>query len=255
MKKRVLIIGMMFFLLISTVCMAGETVRLTNGEWPPFLSENLKQYGVASHVVESAFNNMGITVEYKFFPWKRAYTLAQQGKWDGSVIWSPTEERGKDFYFSDTVANDVTVFFHLKHKSFDWKNYSDLKGLKVGATLSYDYGEAFAKHEKDGSIKVDRAVKDETGFKKLLKKRLDIFACNLDVGYSLIHKMYPIETASLFTNHPRPVKESPLVLLLSKKLDKNKQLMEKFNQGLKQLKDSGKFDEYYDASRSGEYKK
>jgi polar amino acid transport system substrate-binding protein len=254
MRKIVLIISM-FFLMISSECMAGETVRLTNGEWPPYLSESLKHYGVASHVVESAFQNVGITVEYGFFPWKRAYTLAQLGKWDGSVVWTPTEERKQEFYFSEPVASDVTVFFHLKSKPFEWKDYSDLKSLKIGATLSYDYGESFAKNEKDGTIKVDRAVKDETGFKKLLVKRIDIFACNLDVGYSLIHKMYPIETASLFTNNPRPVKEAPLVLLLSKKLDKNKKMVEKFNQGLKQLKECGKFDEYFDASRRGEYKK
>ena len=254
MRKIVLFISM-YFLIISSVCMAGETVRLTNGEWPPYLSESLKHYGVASHVVESAFQNVGITVEFGFFPWKRAYTLAQLGKWDGSAVWTPTEERKQEFYFSDPVASDVTVFFHLKSKPFDWKDYSDLKNLKIGATLSYDYGEGFAKNEKNGAIKVDRAVKDESGFKKLLVKRIDIFACNLDVGYSLIHKMYPIETASLFTNNPRPVKEAPLVLLLSKKLDKNKKLVEKFNQGLKQLKDSGKFDDYFDASRRGEYKK
>jgi len=255
MKKCVLFISMIFFLLLSNYCMAGETVRLTNGEWPPYLSEGLKHYGVASHVVKSAFNNVGINVEYGFFPWKRAYTLAERGTWDGSVVWTPTEERNQNFYFSDPVASDVTVFFHLKSKIFDWKNYSDLKNLRIGATLSYDYGEDFAKNEKNGSIKVDRAVKDETGFKKLLVKRLDIFACNLDVGYSLIHKLYPIETASLFTNHPRPVKEAPLVLILSKKLDKNKKLIEKFNQGLKQLIDSGKFDDYFDASRQGKYKK
>jgi polar amino acid transport system substrate-binding protein len=255
MKKTLCFVSMMSLLVISSVCMAGEKVRLTNGEWPPYLSKSLKHYGVASHVVESAFNNVGISVEYKFFPWKRAFTLAQRGDWDGSVVWTPTDERKKDFYLSDPVASDVTVFFHLKSKPFEWNNFSDLKNLIIGATLSYDYGKPFAENEKSGAINVDRAVKDETSLKKLLKKRIDIFACNLDVGYSLIHKMYPIETASLFTNHPRPLKEAPLVLLLSKKVDNNKQLIEKFNKGLNQLKDSGKFDEYFDASRQGKYKK
>jgi polar amino acid transport system substrate-binding protein len=255
MKKIVSFVSVVCLLVVSSVCMAGEKVRLTNGEWPPYLSKSLKHYGVASHVVESAFNNVGITVEYGFYPWKRAYTLAQRGDWDGSVVWTPTDERKKDFYCSDPVASDVTVFFHLRSKPFDWKSFSDLKNLKIGATLSYDYGKPFAENEKSGAIKVDRAVKDETSFKKLLIKRIDIFVCNLDVGYSLIHKMYPIETASLFTNHPLPVKEAPLVLLLSNRLDKNKQLIDKFNKGLKQLKDSGKFDEYFDASRQGKYKK
>jgi polar amino acid transport system substrate-binding protein len=254
MKIKILLITTLLLMFTSSG-MTGETVKLTNGEWPPYLSKDLKHCGVASHIVESAFKNMGITVKYGFFPWKRAYILAERGEWDGSVVWTPTDDREKAFYFSEPVAIDTTVFFHLKSKPFDWKNYSDLKNLRIGATLSYDYGELFAKNEKAKTINVDRAVKDEVGFKKLLVKRLDIFACNLDVGYSLIHKLYPIETASLFTNHPKPVKEAPLVLLLSKKLNKNKQLMETFNNGLKELKSSGQYDEYFDASRRGEYKK
>jgi polar amino acid transport system substrate-binding protein len=238
----------------STYLFAGETVRLTNGEWPPYLSKEMKHYGVASHVIESAFKNAGVTVEYGFFPWKRAFILAQRGNWDGSVLWSPSEERCKHFYFSDLVANDVNVFFHLKSKPFDWNNYSDLKGLILGATLAYDYGNDFTTHEMNGAIYVERSVKDETGFKKLLGKRIDLFVCNVDVGYFLIHKMYPIETASLFTNHPKSVKAAPLCLLLSKKIKKNHKLIEQFNNGLNQLKSNGKFDAYYDASRRGKYK-
>lgn len=230
-------------------------MRLTNGEWPPYLSKKLKHYGVASHVVQSAFNHVGVTVEYGFFPWKRAFILAQRGYWDGSVIWTHTLERSKDFYFSDSVANDVIVFFYLKSKVFDWKNYSDLKGLVIGATLSYNYGNDFSTNEKNGSIYVERSVKDETGFKKLLSRRINLFVCNVDVGYFLIHSMYPIETASLFTNHPKAVKEAPLSLILSKKIKTNQKLIEKFNKGLKQLKISGTLDAYFDASRRGEYKK
>jgi len=255
MRKQAFIILMICFLTISSDCMADETVRLTNGEWPPYLSKDLKHYGVASHIVESAFKNVGINVEYGFFPWKRALILAKRGAWDGSVIWSPTEERILDFYFSDQVAEDVNVFFHLKSKLFDWKNYSDLKGLIIGATLSYNYGEEFTKNEKDRTIYVERAVKDETGFKKLISNRIDIFVCNLEVGYYLIHKMYSIETARKFTNHFRPVTKAPLVLLLSKKFNKSITFMKKFNKGLKHLKDSGTFDEFYDASRRGKYKK
>lgn len=243
------------FLIITPYCMASETVRITNGEWPPYLSKQLKHYGVASHIVESAFKKVGVTVEYGFFPWKRALIQAQRGYWDGSVIWAITEEREKYFYFSDTVANDVNVFFHLKNKPINWHKYSDLKDMIIGGTISYYYGKEFTKNEKSGTIYVERSVKDETGFKKLLSKRIDLFVCNIDVGYNLIYKMYPIGTASLFTNHPRPVRESPLTLLLSKKLKKNKALMKRFNKGLKQLKDSGKFEAYYDSSRRGEYKK
>ena len=34
---------------------AEQTVSLTNGEFPPYLSENLKYYGVASRIIAEAF--------------------------------------------------------------------------------------------------------------------------------------------------------------------------------------------------------
>ena len=252
MKINIYIIALIHLLSHTAV---GETLRLTNGEWPPYLSKELKHYGVASHIVESAFKNVGISVKYGFFPWKRSFILAQRGKWDGSVIWSITKERKKNFYFSQPVAHDVNVFFYMKSKPFEWKKYSDLKGLIIGGTLSYYYGKEFTKNEKDGNIYVERSVKDETGFKKLLNRRIDLFVCNLDVGYHLINNMYPIETASLITNHAKPIVEAPLSLILSKKIDKNKRLIKLFNKGLQQLKDSGNYDAYYDSSRRGKYKK
>ena len=44
-----------------------------------------------------------------------------------------------------------------KEKAIDWQTIDDLKGLKVGATTGYFYGEAFAHAEKAGEITVIRA--------------------------------------------------------------------------------------------------
>jgi len=67
---------------------AAETIRLTNGEWQPFLSKDAPHHGFASHIVTAAFALVGVEVEYGFFPWKRSFKLAKEGTWDGSVVWS-----------------------------------------------------------------------------------------------------------------------------------------------------------------------
>ncbi|MBF0233705.1 MAG: hypothetical protein HQK65_11810 [Desulfamplus sp.] len=82
--KSILILSLA--LSFSSRSFAKEIIRLTNGEWPPYLHKELKYYGVASRIVTEAFALEGITVEYDFFPWGRAYEYAKSGEWNGSLI-------------------------------------------------------------------------------------------------------------------------------------------------------------------------
>ncbi len=126
-------------LLFSTKSLFAETViRITNGEWEPYLSEYSYEYGLASHIVSEAFHLEGIDVSWGFFPWKRSYELARQGQWDASAVWWPTEEAKKDFWISEPVVNTSFVFFYLKRQDFKWQAIEDLKGLKIGTTRGYD---------------------------------------------------------------------------------------------------------------------
>ncbi len=74
----------------STSIWAEETIRITNGEWPPSFSKDLKHGGVTSHVVPEAFALEGIKVEYGWFPWKRGLIMAKEGKWDAAIGWRKT---------------------------------------------------------------------------------------------------------------------------------------------------------------------
>ena len=64
MKKYYLL----YFTFIFINLFPQTVVGLTNGEWPPYTSQNLKNYGVFSPIVSEAFELEGMTVEYTFFP-------------------------------------------------------------------------------------------------------------------------------------------------------------------------------------------
>jgi len=253
MMKIVKILLVVLFVCSSvTSGSAEETIRLASGEWPPYQSEELKYAGVASRIVTEAFALEGIKVEFGYFPWKRSYKLAETGQWDGTFLWFDTPERREIFYISDPVMDIQYVFFHLKSYSFDWNTIDDLKGIEIGATAEYDMGKEFQSAEKAGEIKVQRVPTDEQNFKKLLLGRIQIFPCDSEAGYAMIQKNLTPDQIELFTHHPKPVKADPHNLLLSKKVERNKRMIELFNKGLKQLKESGKFDQYIAESRRGE---
>lgn len=226
----------------------ANTIRLTNGEWPPYMSEELPYYGLASRIVSEAFALKGIKVEYGFFPWARALQLAQNGDWDGSVMWNESAERDQYFYFSTPVFEERDVFFHLKSYAFDWKEIKDLAGIHIGGTIDYDYGKAFMQAEQANQISVERVSADDQNFKKLLAGRIDIFPVDLEVGLSILHKSFTPEEMAQITYHPLPVNVVDNCLILSKKVARNKELVTLFNAGLDELKASGRLQQIINES-------
>ncbi len=250
-----IIIGMLFMLSMSHSVYAQKTIRLTNGEWPPWLSEDLKHYGAASRIVTEAFSSEGVEVQYGFFPWKRAFTLGEKGEWDGSVIWIRTPEREETYHFCDPVLVQRRVFYHLKDYPFDWNSIDDLRGVVIGGTLKYTYGEAFDNAEKEGKITVQRVPKDEINFRKLLRGKIQIFPMEPEVATELLQKQFKPEDIQKLTYHSKPLSQQAYHLILSKKYKDGAKMCSLFNQGLQRLKDSKKYDQYIAEALRGEYKK
>ena len=242
-----------FFLNIATHSFAEETIRIAIGEWPPFMSKDLKHYGILTHIVTESYALEGYKTEYGFFPWARAKVYAEEGTWDCSAGWAKTAVRLKKFIYSDSIMKNSNVFFHLKSFKFDWNTMDDLKGIPIGSTIEYYYGDAFMEAEKSKQILVQRAPSDELNFRKLLKGRIKLFTAGVDVGYSLLQKKFTPEENQLITHHSRPTNVDDLHLIFSNKNERNLQLIKVFNKGLKKLRKSGKYDQMIAASRRGEY--
>lgn len=223
----------------ATKLLANEdttTVTITNGEWPPYLSQDLPHYGLASRIITEAFALEGITVKYGFFPWARSLHMTKTGSWDAAAVWRFSEERAADFYYSEPILTDNAVFFHLKTMEFDWNDYADLKYHAIGTTRGYHYGEEFHQAQADRKIHVEQATSDEHNFKRLIHGHINLLVHDENVGYYQLNNNNLAEYSDLITHHPRPVIASTMHLLFSKKVAGNKQLVKTFNRGLKKLK-------------------
>ncbi len=236
--------------------MAVESINLANGEWPPYHSKKLKYYGFVSRIITEAFALKSIKVNYKFLPWKRGMILAQRGDLDGTAVWRYKDKFAKDFYYSDSVLGTNTVFFHLKNFPFKWNSFDDLKGMRIGGTIGYGYNEEYDKAEQSQEFIIHRVPRDEQNFAKLLAGRIDIFPITTEVGYYILQTKFRLKDQQLITHHTQsltPSKERNLHLLLSKKIEKNKQVLILFNLGLEQLKQSGKLRQYHEELYQGKY--
>lgn len=232
-----------------------KTIRLTNGEWQPYLSKDVPHYGIASHIITEAFALVGVEVEYGFFPWSRAMKLAKDGTWDGSAVWGESEERRQSFHLTDPVIPTTWVFFHLRSTPFDWTGYEDLADLKVGGTVEYYYSREFEAAEVEGVFETIRARSDEVGLKNLVKGRIDVFPGELMVTYAQIRDTFSAEQTALFTHHPKRIVERPLYLLLSKEVASSEDMRDRFNEGLARLRESGRYDRILADAFTGKYQK
>lgn len=243
--KKILMTLSLIVIVISSDCIAHETIRISTGEFPPYLSENLKDNGIGLRIIREAFALEGIKVEYGFFPWKRSYKLAKQGEWDATATWGYNAEREKNFYFSDPLYPAISAFFHLKSFKFDWKHLSNLKGLTIGATETYAYTPEFLAAIENKSLNVELISSDELNFRKLLKGRIDIFPLNIDAAHALLDNNFTKQERDLITFHPLELYRIQTHLLFSNKVTRNVRMLAAFNKGLKRLKESGQFSEYF----------
>ncbi|WP_018693609.1 substrate-binding periplasmic protein [Algicola sagamiensis] len=241
--KVVSFILLLFF--VTGAYAQKKVIVLSNGEWPPFLGEELVDHGPTSYIVSEAFRRFGYQVNYKFYPWSRAYHTAKRGTVLGSVIWTYSTNRAKDFFFSDSVLHTKDVLFHLKSHPIEWEKLEDLKPYLIGATNKYFYGQAFSDAETVGTLMVDRIPNEEKNFLKLLHKRIDVALINYYVGLELIRLHVPLDEQSKIVSHPRPVYENEYHLILSKNRPESKDLVKKFNQALKEMISEGIVEKVY----------
>jgi len=235
--------------LVMPLFASAEKIVLANGEWAPYLSENLKHHGYISRIVKEAFAEEGYEVEYVFLPWKRGFEDAKDGTYHGSIVWGYNDERANDFEFSDTVVELGTSLFYNKNKPIDWEKLTDLTKYKIGGVIGYAYG--IEEMEAAGEIEIIRIGKDEGNYKKLDAGRLDIVLEDTEVGLETISRMGLKEQ---LIPHPKTMSPRTYHVIVSKQLANRLDILDAFNRGLQKLRADGRFDKYVSESRAGLYK-
>ena len=137
------------------------------------------------------------------------------------------------------------VFYHLKEKPFDGMRIEAMEGKKIAGVMSVAYPK-LEQAERHGLLKIQRSRSYDLVLKHVLYREIDATPLLQYAGkYHLAKHFTPEERARLTTS---PSIEGTRVhhLLLSKAHPNNKQVMEKFNEGLQHLKESGRYMEIYE---------
>lgn len=212
-------------------------VPLATGEWAPYTSEKMEGYGFFTEIVSATFKEMKHKPKYSFLPWRRGVKLIKIGKVFATFPYIVTKERQKSFDFSEKVAFTTGRFFYYTKKlpqGVPYETLSDLKPYEIVGGIGYWYETPF----KEAKLKTHWSPTDKEMIKMLYKKRVDLASIDELVGWQVIRQLYPQEI-QFFKTLRKPLNQSSLHLMISRKYPGAPALVKQFNAALKRIHQKG----------------
>jgi polar amino acid transport system substrate-binding protein len=225
--------------------LAADEARFAIGEWQPYTGQSLDQSGMVSEVVSAACRAAGLKASFTFFPWKRAESNVEMGTFFATFPYQATGDRAQKFRFSDTLYKSASgVLFHKGNPRTAHVSYGrveDLKGLRVGTLAGSD---AIAAPLRRAGIEVEEVQVVEQNLKKLETGRIDCVIDDRPVLFLALARSYPEGSGRRSQFWFADTAFGPAAeykLLVSRKYPGSEELLERFNTGLRRIKQSGEY--------------
>ena len=110
---------------------------VTGNDFKPYADETLPEGGMITEIVVTAFRDLGYEPVVDFLNWPSGYDLTKRGKFAANWAWAPTAEREADFFYSDSLAEDLTfVYWHIDRPK-DFEQLDDVAGHRVCRAVDY----------------------------------------------------------------------------------------------------------------------
>lgn len=237
MKKLITVL----FTIVISIATYAEKITFVTGEWEPYSSEKMQNYGIYGELISAICKESGIEYEIKFYPWARAEKMVETGDAFAAFPYALTEERKSRFDFSDimTYGNNVYLY-HAKNTKISeevkkFTKITDFKKYVFGCANGTFYEEYF---EKIG-MKLEKTNGLDLSIKKLQAKRIDFIVDEKMSLVYLIQKLFLEDAANFKFLDISYGEKMPNGLIVARKYPNSKDLLVKFNSGLKKIKQNG----------------
>lgn len=223
--------------------------------WPPFEYEkDGKAVGINPMVIQRVMERLGLPYEIRFFPWARAWLMAQKGAADVVMSVSYNAEREPYLYYTEEQRDFAKtgklppdylwmteyVFFVVKKNAnrFHFESYAQIKadGIRVGVNRGYTYHPEFLE-AKLGSREFSSA---REGLEALIAGEIDLYPMDRTIGFAQLREMGLHDSV---TTLPKPLFSKPYLAPFVRKSDypQLRQVMQDFNAELRRLRESGEY--------------
>ncbi len=229
-------------LVAGTNAMAESKIKLVTGnDYAPFTDQSLPKGGLATAVISTAFKEAGLKSEIAWKPWKRGYIESKQGRYIGTFPYIPTEERRMDFLYSEPIFTQTYVALSNRSEVGSYGRYEDMKGKTICRPVGYAIADAIEKNLKEWNISLFQPS-DMAGCMKAIMRLPNHVVIMNRLQAMEEFKKTTVDTASIKV-HQLTEKGFTLHFIVSKSLKDSQIWINKFNAGLKKIKESGLYDQ------------
>lgn len=218
-----------------------EKVYLVGSEttYPPFeMVENGKYVGFDMELIQAIADAAGFKIKIVSLGFDGLIPALQAGNIDAAIsAMTITDERKKSVDFSDPYF-DSGLIVAVRSDDNTIKSVDDLKGKTIAVQIGTTGAMEAAKvKEKDPSTKIKTFNTVDLAFAELANKGADAVINDMPVTADYIKKGHPEikMVGDLLTGEQYGIAVRK----------GNKELLDKINEGLKKVKESGKYDEIY----------
>ncbi|OZG74381.1 hypothetical protein BTA51_05060 [Hahella sp. CCB-MM4] len=239
MAKRILLIILSLF---ATLANAEQLLVGAEHSWPPFIGRDLKKEGLATEIVRQALKTQGYEFQMKWLPWNRAIQGVSDLKYDVVPGAWYTDERNKEFIFSDPYLSNRIVFIKRVDDPFEYEGLESLTGKNIGTIKEYGYLESFMTAD---SFSRKEARRLYINLLRLTQKKIDLALEDEIVARSIIREQASsLKDDITFTQNA--LSTNDLHLIISRKHPKGQEIIKAFNQGLATIKNNGTYDRIFE---------
>ena len=142
---------LVIILWIFTSKIYADEIIIAADDWSPIsCSPDSENPGILIEIADSIFSQNNDTIVYLQIPWKRAITMARQGKINGIV--GAFYGDAPDFIFPENEQIILTnAFYVCQDNDWNFRGKKSLESVRLGYINGYDYGEFVNNYIKNAS--------------------------------------------------------------------------------------------------------
>lgn len=232
---------LVFLLFWGLPWLANEASALTivAKEEAPFISRKLPGQGLSATIVKTAMARAGYSATFAFETWPRAYEGAAIGVYDviGSIWY--TEERAREFNFSDPyLVHEIKFIKRRVDRDIKFDSLDDLDGLVIGTLEGYAYDDAF--------LESRRFIKVPQNFllQNLLKLSVGEIDLTLDEERKILYQLNEFMKSSIQDLEilPKPLSRRGTHIAVSRSHPDHEKIIDAFNRAIQAMKADGSYE-------------
>lgn len=227
-----------FFLLLSSPAVLA--LSIVAKEEPPYFGNKLPEQGLSAEIITTVLDRAGYKSSLAFETWPRAYEGALIGVYDAvGSIWL-TEERAKDFAFSEPYLFHEIKFIKKKSsKGIKFGSLEDLDGLVIGTIKGYAYGDPFLQSRTFIRLPQNHLLQN---LHMLTQDKIDLTLGDVRKIQFEANK-YMKGSIKDLTFLPKPLIRRGTHIAVSKINPEHKEIISRFNKALAEMKEDGSYDQ------------